>query len=424
MSFTKKQLIEEVTRYYLESHQFNGSPTVDYKNRSNWNTIRDIVTECVKEQKIDVVFGDCHPNPHIKAFLTDHIDEQLKKIATKLFEGACLYPHPNHLKKTVKKSIYNKKPYTLCLALGEPQLSYKAFELSVLENYKNDPRYYYDNDDIHGKISISDDFYESDDVRKSDKVLLQTFGFCYDEDLNRFVAVYLRYLSYLSPEHQQIWYSKQVEFKTNLHPDYWRTTCGRWPEKISIFSAFLAEQRAINDICTQMGKPNLFMKTYDNHNKPREFCFLVRPTLKEYNNFIHTLDKLISDNINRNFFKNDIPYEKEEKRKDGKIIVRTKNTLKLLEEWMAKYFKPTNKEDNNAIRDMLETFKNIRNLRQKPAHLLQKDVFDNKYIHEQRVLFNKAYKGVRLIRLILENHPLVHNVDINDLVRDGKIWMV
>lgn len=421
---TKEQLVAEVTKYYLESHQFNGSPVVDCKKRNNRNTIKQIVSECVKEQKIEVVFGDCHPNPHIKAFLADPIDEQLKKISTKLFEGACLYPHPNHLKKTVEKSLYNEKPYTLCLALGEPQLSYKAFELSVLENYKNDPRYYYDNDDIHGKISISNDFYESNDVKKSDKILLQTFGFCYDEDLDRFVAVYLRYLSYLSSEHQQIWYSKHVEFKTSLHPDYWRTTCGHWPKKISIFSAFLAEQRAINDMCAQMDKPNLFINTYSNQNKPKEFCFLIRPTLKEYNNFIHLLDKLISENVNRDFFKDEIPYEKEKKRKDGKIIVQIKGSLKLLEEWLAKSFKASNKELDNAIRDMLKAFKNIRKLRQKPAHSLQKDIFDNKYIHEQRILFDDAYKGVRLIRLILENHPLVHNVDINDLVRDGKIWKI
>ena len=423
MNLTKEQLIKEVSKHYLESHDFNGFPTCNCQDQDDWNHIKSLVKECVKEQKIDVVFGDYHPNPHVKAFLADPVEEQIQKIDTKLFEHACLYPHPNHLKESIDKSIYNKKPYTLCLALGEPQLSYKAFELSVLENYRNDPRYYYNNDDVHGTISISNDFYGSDRVRESDKVLLQTFGFCYDEDLIRFVAVYLRYLSHLSPEHQQIWHSKEVDSKTMLHPDYWRTTCGHWPEKISIFSAFLEEQRVINDMCAQIGKPNLFIKTYDDRDKPREFCFLVRPTLKEYNNFILTLDKLISDNINKEFFKNEVRYEEEE-REGGKIIIKNKGTLKLLEEWTGKYFEPFEPNDKILIEDMFKTFKKIRNLRQKPAHSLQEDVFDNKYIHEQRILFNNAYKGIRLIRLILENNPLVQKVNISDLVRDGKIWLI
>ena len=78
------------------------------------------------------------------------------------------------------------------LAQGAAQLEFRAFDLSVLEFYRNDPRYHYTTDDIHGSISVRQ---EHSGLRDSDQVFLQTFGYCYDEDVNRAVAVFLRYLA-------------------------------------------------------------------------------------------------------------------------------------------------------------------------------------------------------------------------------------
>ena len=44
----------------------------------------------------------------------------------------------------------------------------------------NDPRYLYGYDDIHGHISIHSDYYDIDKIRKSDQILLESFGFCFD----------------------------------------------------------------------------------------------------------------------------------------------------------------------------------------------------------------------------------------------------
>ena len=93
----------------------------------------------------------------------------------------------------------------LCLALGKAQLEYKSFELSVLELYRNDPRYSYEYDDIHGYISIRDELYGKSKMKASDEILLESFGVSFDDEDNVYVAVFLRYLSRLSPEHQLIW---------------------------------------------------------------------------------------------------------------------------------------------------------------------------------------------------------------------------
>ena len=53
-----------------------------------------------------------------------------------------------------------------------------------------------------------DEYLKSHAMREHDQVLLQTFGFAYDKDLKRAVAVFLRYLHDLSPEHQRVWAAK------------------------------------------------------------------------------------------------------------------------------------------------------------------------------------------------------------------------
>ena len=213
------------------------------------------------------------------------------------------------------RSTYENKPYILAMALGTPQLDFRAFDLSVLEFYRNDPRYIYENDDIRGWISISDEYFESESVPESDQVLLDTFGFCYDENFNRAVAVFVRYLADLSPEHQQIWKAKELQGDYLLHPDYYRNTIlGDWGTGISIFDAFVKELQLINKMAEAMERPVLFREDFSS-GKPNKFGFLVRPTLESYNEFVLLLDKMVSDNISKKFFKGETQHEKEVERR-------------------------------------------------------------------------------------------------------------
>ena len=74
----------------------------------------------------------------------------LKKLSTNDLDQVCAYPSSQQLKKIVNTTAYSDRPFTLRLALGEPQLCYESFDLSILEFYRNDPRYYYQHDDISG----------------------------------------------------------------------------------------------------------------------------------------------------------------------------------------------------------------------------------------------------------------------------------
>lgn len=105
-----------------------------------------------------------------------------------------------------------------------------------MEFYRNDPGYTYENRDIDGYIAISDEFYGSAEMPEKDKILLHSFGFSFDKNGNRAVAVFLRYLANLSSEHQQIWKAKELSGPHHLHPDYFKSSVvGDWGRGASNF---------------------------------------------------------------------------------------------------------------------------------------------------------------------------------------------
>lgn len=418
----KNKLMKYILDYYLGSSDFNGIPVIRLASEFNLDipslltSLRDLITE----RKLSLVYGDRHPNPHIKAFPDEDVEGQVNRLPD-LYASACAYPAKGYPQSFVNSNHYKNKPYDYELALGSGQLEHRVFDLSVLEAYRNDPRYLYENWDIGGRVCISDEFFESGDMAEHDQILLQTFGFCYDKDMNRAVAVFLRYLKDLSPEHQQIWKAKEISEEYFLHPDYHRTSLiGDFPERFSLADAFLLELDIINQMCAAMKRPALFKEAFKD-KKPRGFSFLVRPTLNEFNSFIHTLDKMMSDNINKDFFRGDLVLEYEEVRSDGKVIVTQKSTIALLDEWISKHFVT---DDRKSIEEMISAFRKVRKIRQKPAHTVHEDKFDQRYFHEQREVFKEAYSAIRTIRLILSNHPAVTSADIeiNQHLSQGKIW--
>lgn len=416
-------ILKTAADQYLESRDFNGYPchTIMRLYDIKAGELRPILHKLVENKKITLEFGDRHANPHIKAFRNEPIESQLKKLANTDFEHVCIYPTPEYLEDVVKKDDFAGQPYTLELALGTGQLEFRTFDLSVLEVYRNDPRYYYENDDIRGKIGVRNEYYTSSKMPEKDQILLKTFGFAYDDDFNRAVAAFCCYLSNLSPEHQQIWKSKEIKGNYKLHPDYFRNCIlGDWGQRVSIFNAFIEELKIINKMCDVMGRPHLFRKDFQDH-RPRNFSFLVRPTLEEYNSFTLTLDKMMSDNINKKFFMDDVSDELEEEREDGKIVVRSKGTITMLEEWLNDQFSSA---EGDPVKELIDTFKSVRDQRQKPAHSLKPDEFNQKYFHAQRELIIKAYDAIRLIRLIFANHPWVRVADVKipALLYRGMVW--
>jgi hypothetical protein len=418
------KIVETIAKFYLESGDFNGYPVYLLKKefRLSDTESKDLIRDLVRSRRIDAVFGNIHPNPHIKAFSNISTEDQLRFLDEIEFsEHFCLYPNSVILSALPEAKQFDHAPYEKELVLGAGQLDFRVFDLSVLEYYRNDPRYYYETDFINGHISIRDEHFKSDSMPEHDQVLLETFGFAYDDDLNRAVAVFLRYLSKLSPEHQKIWAAKALKGNYKLHPDYYRNSIlGDWGTSISIFDAFTQELALINEMAALIGKASLFKESYTKE-RPKEFGFLLRPTLAEFNGFVLLLDKMMSDNINKEFFADDLSLEEEEEREDGKTVVRQKGTITLLEEWIRRYFRPA---DPRPLDQMYTAFRKVRKLRQKPAHAVNENVFDLKYFQDQRQLVIEAYDAVRTLRLILANHRSVKRnpPTIGEHLYKGEIW--
>lgn len=416
-----KNLLDTITIFFLDSRDFNGIhiSTLISNANSDWQKIRDELRPLVEQNLIGLIDEKTDVNPNIIRQGFEPIEEQLKKLDRDKPSYLCIYPRPSVLHEAVDISKYEGKPYSLELALGEAQLSFSSFDLSILEFYRNDPRYRYETDDINGLI-----YYDSEEFEEKDKAFLDTFGFSYDTDLNRAVAVFKRYLSNLTPEHQQIWKHKEISGDFTLHPDYYRNAIiGDWGEREPICSAFLNELYIINQMADAIGRPPLFRDDFGEYGdrRPKRFGFLIRPTLEEFNAFILLFDKMVSDNINKQFFMNEVPYETEQERSDGKIIVQQKGTLQILDDWVRKNFRPNEWE---PWEETISAFKRLRKLRQHPAHSIKEDLFDQKYFKKQRELIIEVYRGVRYIRLMLTNHPSVQeaNIDIPDWLYKGKIW--
>ena len=418
---TIEKIYPAVEDKYFNSSDFNGLPVRELSGDFDIESpaFREILRGAIESNRITARFSG---NPHILAFSAmpkAHVLDAFDKAENLAY--VCLYPHADSLRSSLRLSAYRDRPYDLELARGQGQFDFRAFDLAVLEQYRNDPRYSYETDFIHGQICIESAYYESTEVPEHDQILLQTFGFAYDDNLNRYVAVYLRYLSDLSPEHQRIWAAKEVTGKIKLHPDYFESTInGSWGSRLSIFEAFVMELQVVNEMSLIMGRKPLFRHSYAD-GRPKEFGFLLRPTITEFNDFILLLDKMMSDNIDKAFFGTDVELEDEEERGDGKIVVKPKGTIQILEAWFSKLFQAG---DSSPIDNMIATFKKVRKLRQKPAHRVNPDAFDQGIFRAQRDIVIEAYSAVRTLRLALANHPAVRSnpPDIDEQLFKGEIW--
>jgi len=417
MSAAQDTLLNEITSHFLESRDFNGIHFGVLKRESEVGTeeLVKTVRALVKQDLVAVLHQDHTVNPHIIRLVLPNKDDQLDKADAEALANACLYPTPTYLEGVVERSEYTGRPYSLRLALGEAHLAFRSFDLSVLEHYRNDPRYYYRNNDINGSISVGDDHFETGTMRESDEVLLK-FGFSYDGDMHRAVAVFLTDLAFLTPEHQQIWRAKQLGDEYKLHPDFYRNmVVGAWGQKVPLFHAFALEMWLINQAADMMNRPSLFREDFGRYpsDTPRNFGFLIRPTSKEYNDFVHLLDKLLSDNLNKKFFDDDVSDQYE----DG----RRKGTINMLDEWVRKFFRPV---DWEPWEEAIKAIKKVRKKRQKPAHAIIENEFDQEYISKQRELMIQAYSALRTLRMVLENHPDVsrEELDVPNAIREGRIW--
>lgn len=404
-----KHALEHIRAFFLGSSDFNGIVVTEVREKLGLSQqkLERLLTNLLRSHQISLAFERHAVNPHIKRLPDLSVEEQVARLTSDDPQGICVYPPADVVRSAVDVAEYNDRPFTQRLLLAEAQLTPVFFELQVLERYYRDPRYHFDFCDLSGSISISTQHYETTQTAQRDKVLLQMFGIGYDEKRNRVVVVYLRYLSDLSPEHQRFWHTNIVSTPCTINSDYARAGIwDLWPEYHSAYRAFLAEQAEINKLSQIIGKPPLFRRIFL-EDRPRDFTPMLRPTRRNLYEFAHLLEKMLSENINRDFFRGDIRLENEVHRKNGKVEVQTLGTRRLLEDWLSTYYRSANGDD--IARSVVAPFRKVRKLRDELAHEIKGDHYDLCYPRTQDELLGRACRALTELRLILSSHPYARN---------------
>jgi hypothetical protein len=394
-------LLEDIVHFYLNSPDFNGVSLDRLLERREAGAL-DALQKLVRRQLVELISGKWD-NPHIKRLPAYEITKQLDALSTEPAESICAYPGEKHMRRTIQSNLYRNRPFTRLLALSHPQIEPMFFELSVLDRYQSDPRYIFRFDGLAGGISISGQHYRSRGMVSSDKVILQSFGLGTDARGQRVAVVFLRYLSSLSPRHQRHWQSQRVSRNCAVENNYYRRSIlGEWTDGISVYDALLAELFHINGMCAMAELPPFFLQDFSDE-RPKGFGLLMRPTRREYHEFVHTLDKLISENLNVRFFEAEgLSVEEETMRRDGRVEVARKGSLRLLQEWLGKRVRF--KVDGGPAK-IVAPLREVRALRHRPAHTMLHDEFSLSYQKKKEKLISEVYISISNVRAFFQTHP-------------------
>jgi hypothetical protein len=433
-----KERIENIVYdFFVASSDFNGIPLRNISEKLNidYENSIDIIKELVKDNIVSI---QSSTNPHIIGFQHYPIDSQIhileeaKKIKEVVHSFGeitissedteypiCLYPSKSYLQKKRDLADFGNALYTKQLALAEPHLTPIFFEIEVLDRYFNDPRFDFKFEDYSGQISCLYDENENPIVREEDQIFLKTFGLGFDENGDRLAVVYLRYLKDLTPEHQIYWKSRQKTGNCKMLEEYHQNTIqGNWTFSYSIFSGFIGEQKCINDLTKLIFTKPLFRKSFENENRPKEFTFFFTPTLKNYNDFILLLDKMISENINKDFFEGKVDFFEFKELENGLVERQSKGTLQLFEEWLTSVF---NVKGDGTVSELFKPLRKIRKERQSPAHRINENQYDRQLIEKQKIIMDDIYSVFRNLRNIFHQHPKARDFEIPDWLENGKI---
>lgn len=394
----REALATHILTFFVESRDFNGIPVRELIRRAGQPRDRVLaeLAELVSQGQVALAFGSYSANPHIKRLPDLPIDEQLQRMKrADVDTDACAYPTSAVIEQRADLTPYKGQPFTRRLAVADAQLTPVFFDLEVLEKYFRNPIYHFQFNDLGGNISIADKHYQSAEINERDKVHID-FGIAYDERRRRVVVAYLRYLADLSPEHQRIWDAHLAAGPCVMNSDYARATInGDFPEHWSAYQAFLVEQVEINKLSVLIDKPPLFRETFEEQKRPKEYMPMLLPTKKNFDAFVHTLDKMLSENINHDFFKGDVPLLDEKG--------RAKGTLNLLRDFLDKRYRDGDK--NRIGVELVAPLKEVRDLRRKPAHKLEGDAHDPSLPAAQDELLGRVIRTLTKLRLVLMSHP-------------------
>lgn len=333
--------------------------------------IKNSLISLIHNDLIEILSDNFIINPHIKAFnLKISKEEQINEL-TKNKSFIVAYPTEKALKDI---DTDDKKPFLQMLQKGIPKLTILHFDIKILEDYFNDPKYLCNFNGYRGNIVIKDEYYDED----SEFSYIEDFGISYHKtEKYRAVGVFVDTLASLSLYEQirwkQFYYNNQKDFQINK-PFYDNLIIGEFTEYVSIYDAILDEVKVINQMCRNMKIPQLFKEEFEpySYKNIEDYRIMFYSTQKNYYNFILILEKMFVNNINKETFTITSGGFKGILKIDNNNI--EKGSIQMFQEWLSENVYTANDLD----KDIFDTLKDIRKQRQKPAH----SIMENEYNKE------------------------------------------
>lgn len=391
--------LEAVVASYLDSHEFNGLYFASLPSGWKADSVRRLVTDGL----VQVVSDQDYPNMHIRPWVSHRsVVEQVATLddAVSGRGACCLYPTLEAMRGR-DLSRFDGQPYTQAVAEGEGVLELRYFEMAAVEPYRNDPRYRFVLNDFGFSFGIGDDAYLDAAEPDHDKIHTVRAGFGFPEaalkagatDFPRYACAFLTDLWKVTPRHQRRLATWQVDDSgLTPHPTWWRMQMGHWAEHIGPFEKILAELEALNELWQICFGAELFR----NVERPRDWGWVLRPSSNEWDGFMLTTDKLLSDNLSKaGLDAAGAPTLAD----DGARL----GTLSRLEQLLL----TRSSTSADSIRSVLKPLRDVRKQRQRPAHSAVDPLTDRSVFHRQRVVLGAVAGSLEALRVFLSRHPKV-----------------
>lgn len=409
---SKTELLELITNHYLQSENTSGLEIYNIPSFSF-----DDLISLIQDDKIRVLTSYDDMNIHINRLdLFSSKEKQIEYITAKTPFTA--YPTQKHLSEV---SIVEELPFKKMLKSGLPHLHILYFSPEVLELYFNDPKYVIGDGGYRGWISIRNEYYDDNDRIHSE--CIQDFGIAYstDKDIDdRAIGVFLTDMAELNLEAQYKWRGFLLEdqgaFRVNKNFVRNLIFC-EWTEDYWIFDALLDEVSTINSLCENISLPPFFNNTYSRNSQELVgYRLLLIPSKKNFYDFVSALEKIIVGNINYNFFQKRTTYTIpiERRKLDGSL----KGSIEMLSEWLETNYAKNEKAREALSKVIIKPFRNLRKIRQAPAHEMYSNDYDKKFYGQQNELIKSIYLAIYNIRKILAEHPNNANFKLPSSLED------
>ena len=418
LSEIASELLDKVRQKYLDSHDFNG---LHLHGEMIMPEMIKASTELLEAGLIEIVSGHDFLNIHIRPW---HSRRTVQAQIDELMEldsgdyGVCLYPTELAMKHVPLPERFENAPFLTAMARGKATLQPAYFSADVLETYRNDARYRFDMSDFGINLGISDDAYEDEEEPEKDKVSLLHLGFAYDfrkakeqdskSQIIRRVVAFYGDLDDLTPEHQLRWASYQVPAEgVEPHPVWYGSQMGHWPDGIGPFARLSQELGYLNELFERVWGQPLLRTT----ELPEDLGWTLRSDQREWEHFVHQLDKVLSENFRH------LAFDAAGVPRGDDTSQHPYGTNRRLQELMT-----MNRVTQEQAEWAVKPLKAVRTARQAPAHALRKNVTDRTLARKQMDLLRDVNEVLINIRQWLSTHP--RNKDWEEQWPDAKDYFL